>query len=114
MAGKLLSRRRQDRAAAVSSVAAYVHAAAEFPRAAGVWKAAIRTRAGRLNAIQENSRNATPTRSQRDDLLKTAADRLHPSLTNPNFLVFSSRRKIFQRWIADFEDKKLRILDIGG
>ena len=67
-----------------------------------------------MNAIQENSRNATPTRSQRDDLLKTAADRLHPSLTNPNFLVLSSRRKIFQRWIADFEDKKLRILDIGG
>lgn len=67
-----------------------------------------------MNAIQENSRNATPTLTQRDDLLKIAADRLHPSLTNPNFLVLNSRRKIFQRWIAEFGSKKQSILDIGG
>jgi SAM-dependent methyltransferase len=67
-----------------------------------------------LNAIQEAAKSAKSARSQRDDLLKTAADRLHPSLTNPNFLILRSRRKIFQLWIANLEDKELTILDIGG
>jgi SAM-dependent methyltransferase len=66
-----------------------------------------------LNAIQE-TKSAKPVPSQRDDLLKTAADRLHPSLTNPSFLVLRSRRKIFQHWIGQFNEKKLRLLDIGG
>ena len=67
-----------------------------------------------MKAIQEAAKSAKSARSQRDDLLKTAADRLHPSLTNPNFLILRSRRKIFQLWIANLEDKKLTILDIGG
>jgi SAM-dependent methyltransferase len=60
--------------------------------------------------------------SAQNDLLKTAADRLHPSLTNPSFLVLNSRRKILRHWIGQFigplagqlDEKKLRILDIGG
>ena len=52
--------------------------------------------------------------SQRDVLLKTANDRLYPSLTNPNFLVLRSRRKIFQQWISQLDEKKVSILDIGG
>jgi SAM-dependent methyltransferase len=67
-----------------------------------------------LKTIQEAIQSVTPARSQRDDLLKTAADRLHPSLTNPSFLVLNARRKIFQRWISQFDEGKLSILDIGG
>ncbi len=67
-----------------------------------------------MKAIQEPIHSVTPAGSQRDDLLKTAADRLHPSLTNPSFLVLNARRKIFQRWIGQFDERKLSILDIGG
>ena len=69
---------------------------------------------GKANAIQEAVKSAKSTRSQREGLLKTAADRLHPSLTNPSFLVLRSRREIFQGWIAQFDEKKLSILDVGG
>jgi hypothetical protein len=64
-----------------------------------------------LKTIQAST-NKAPT--ERNQLLKAAADRLNPSLTNPSFLVLHSRRKIFQRWIAELPDKKLTILDIGG
>ncbi len=65
-----------------------------------------------MKAIQKSSHDAlAPDRS---DLIRTAADRLQPSLTDPSFLVLRSRRKIFQRWIATFEDAELSILDIGG
>ena len=67
-----------------------------------------------MNATQEAAKSAKTAQSQRDDLLKTAADRLHPSLTNPNFLVLRARRKIFQRWISQFDQKEMDILDIGG
>jgi SAM-dependent methyltransferase len=52
--------------------------------------------------------------SERETLLKTAADRLNPSITNPNFLVLRSRRRIFQKWISGLPDNPLRVLDIGG
>jgi len=64
-------------------------------------------------AIYHPVTNAPPATS-RDGLLKTASGRLHPSLTNPSFLVLRSRRKIFQRWISQLENKRLTILDIGG
>lgn len=40
--------------------------------------------------------------------------RLHPRITNPNFLVLRSRRTIFKNWISSISGSKLRILDIGG
>jgi SAM-dependent methyltransferase len=52
--------------------------------------------------------------SQRDALFKTAASRLHPRLTDPNFLVLRSRRIIFEKWIAQFSGEDLTVLDIGG
>jgi SAM-dependent methyltransferase len=52
--------------------------------------------------------------SERENLLKTADDRLNPSITNPNFLVLRSRRRIFQKWISSLPDNPLRVLDIGG
>jgi len=54
------------------------------------------------------------TSVQRDVLLKIARDRLYPSLTNPNFLVLRSRRRIFQRWINLLGKENLRVLDVGG
>lgn len=40
--------------------------------------------------------------------------RLHPSLTNPSWLVLRKRREILQRWFAAFGDRKLHVLDLGG
>ena len=48
------------------------------------------------------------------ELLKTAHARLHPSLSNPSFLVLESRRKIFQNWIEQLGRRPATILDVGG
>jgi SAM-dependent methyltransferase len=40
--------------------------------------------------------------------------RLHPSLTNPNWLVLRKRREIFQRWLASLDAHNLDVLDVGG
>jgi SAM-dependent methyltransferase len=54
------------------------------------------------------------TQASRTELLKIAHDRLHPSLTDPNFLVLRSRRRIFQSWISSLKGTSLTILDVGG
>lgn len=46
-------------------------------------------------------------------LLKTAHQRLYPSLTASSYLVLQSRRKIFTQWARGFGGS-LRVLDIGG
>ena len=48
-----------------------------------------------MKVIQESVNSAQS--ADPDELLKTATDRLYPSLTHPSFLVLRSRRKIFQR-----------------
>jgi SAM-dependent methyltransferase len=55
-------------------------------------------------------------RSQPDaqSLLRQAQERLHPALSDPNWLVLRARRKIFEEWIALIPGKALRILDVGG
>lgn len=40
--------------------------------------------------------------------------RLHPSLTNPSWLVLNKRRKILERWLTRFPSGGLMILDVGG
>ncbi len=52
--------------------------------------------------------------TEHEQLLKTANARLHPSLTDPNFLVLDSRRRIFKKWIAELPHRPLQILDVGG
>jgi len=47
------------------------------------------------------------------ELLQTAAQRLHPSLTNPNYLVLRSRRLIFSGW-AERLGRDLTVMDVGG
>jgi SAM-dependent methyltransferase len=41
-------------------------------------------------------------------------ERLHPSLTNPSWLVLRRRREIFRRWLAQREGNSLDVLDVGG
>lgn len=50
----------------------------------------------------------------RADLLKTANQRLHPSITNPNYLVLRRRRLILGRWMESIPGDRLVVLDIGG
>jgi SAM-dependent methyltransferase len=49
-----------------------------------------------------------------ESLLRQAQERLHPPLSNPNWLVLRARRQIFENWIALIPGKALRILDVGG
>ncbi|MGA9497587.1 MAG: class I SAM-dependent methyltransferase [Terriglobales bacterium] len=47
-------------------------------------------------------------------LLGTASQRLHPSLTDPSYLVLRSRRIIFSNWVSQLRRQNLTVLDIGG
>lgn len=49
-----------------------------------------------------------------EKLQKLAHDRLHPSITNPNYLVLRRRAQLFATWIGQVPGKDLRVLDIGG
>ncbi len=40
--------------------------------------------------------------------------RLHPSITNPNWLVLRQRRVIFRRWIDAMNLRRANVLDVGG
>ncbi len=46
--------------------------------------------------------------------LKVADARLHPSITNPNYLVLRRRRLILDEWITGIPGDGLRVLDVGG
>jgi SAM-dependent methyltransferase len=50
----------------------------------------------------------------RAELLKIANARLHPSLTNPSYLVQRSRRLILSHWMEKISGDRLMVLDIGG
>lgn len=54
-------------------------------------------------------------RNLSEEPLRLSKDRLHPSLTDPNYLVLRSRRIIFTRWISELiPSQDLRVLDVGG
>jgi len=48
------------------------------------------------------------------EVIQQGRRRLHPSLTNPNWLVLRERRRIFGRWLAQLPSGKLSVLDVGG
>lgn len=48
------------------------------------------------------------------ELLKIAAGRLHPSITDPNYLVLRRRRLILGQWLERIPGKQLVVLDVGG
>jgi SAM-dependent methyltransferase len=41
-------------------------------------------------------------------------ERLHPSLTNPSWLVLRKRREIVQKWLGSLDVRDLDVLDVGG
>jgi SAM-dependent methyltransferase len=49
-----------------------------------------------------------------DTVNREGRERLYPSLTNPSWLVLRERREIFRRWFAQFDDRPLDVLDVGG
>jgi SAM-dependent methyltransferase len=48
------------------------------------------------------------------ELLKIADGRLHPSITNPNYLVLRRRVQIFARWLQNIPGDCMAVLDVGG
>jgi SAM-dependent methyltransferase len=59
-----------------------------------------------------------PQTAHGDDPLREAnregRERLHPSLTNPSWLVLRERRKLFVRWFSELPAVPLNVLDLGG
>jgi SAM-dependent methyltransferase len=49
-----------------------------------------------------------------EQVTRDGRERLHPSLTNPHWLVLKKRREIFEEWIAKLPPGRLRVLDLGG
>ena len=49
-----------------------------------------------------------------EQVRRTAHERLHPSLTNPNRLVLDTRRKLFERWLSQVPGSSLKVLDVSG
>ena len=49
-----------------------------------------------------------------EEVRREARERLHPSITNPNWLILRARRKLFTSWVAGMSGDSLRILDVGG
>jgi SAM-dependent methyltransferase len=49
-----------------------------------------------------------------EEVQRAGRERLHPSLTNPNWLVLRERRKIFQGWLQNIAARDLWVLDVGG
>jgi SAM-dependent methyltransferase len=49
-----------------------------------------------------------------DTVNREGRERLHPSLTNPSWLVLRRRREIFRKWLARVDGHDLDVLDVGG
>jgi SAM-dependent methyltransferase len=51
---------------------------------------------------------------KRAELLRIADKRLHPSITNPAYLVLRRRRLILDAWLKGIDGDSLTLLDVGG
>jgi len=49
-----------------------------------------------------------------DQALRDSRSRLHPSLSNPNWLILRHRREIFQAGLSRLPERNLSVLDVGG
>ena len=49
-----------------------------------------------------------------EQVQKTGKERLHPSITNPNWLVLRKRRELLISWLKDIPSGSLSVLDVGG
>lgn len=64
-----------------------------------------------LSSVKTNN---APEEPDQLALLRTGDQRLHPSLTDPSYLVLRSRRLIFSKWIKQLGRENLTVLDVGG
>jgi SAM-dependent methyltransferase len=55
-----------------------------------------------------------PPQSTLDQALNDSHGRLHPSLSNPNWLILRQRREIFRAGLDRLPEGNLSVLDIGG
>jgi SAM-dependent methyltransferase len=49
-----------------------------------------------------------------EQVTREGAERLHPSLTNPSWIVLTRRREFLREWLATLPAAKLNVLDLGG
>jgi len=49
-----------------------------------------------------------------DELVRAGRERLYPGISNPNWIVLRSRRRIFRRWFHALQLQDAKVLDIGG
>jgi SAM-dependent methyltransferase len=49
-----------------------------------------------------------------EEVNREGRERLHPSLTNPSWLVLRERRRLFQGWMSELGSGQLSVLDVGG
>jgi SAM-dependent methyltransferase len=47
-------------------------------------------------------------------LVRAGRERLYPGISNPNWIVLRSRRRIFSRWFQALHLQDVKVLDIGG
>lgn len=81
--------------------------AGDFPAAALVAAAEVRSEPAHQADVEDRPRNFEP-------LSELAHQRLYPSLTDPSYLVLRSRRLIFSRWVEALPGEHLTVLDVGG
>ena len=55
-----------------------------------------------------------PLRETLHQVLYDGQSRLHPSLTNPNWLILRRRKKIFEEGLSRLAEHNLSVLDVGG
>jgi SAM-dependent methyltransferase len=48
------------------------------------------------------------------ELVRAGKERLYPGISNPNWVVLRSRRRIFCRWLQSLSMPNAKVLDIGG
>ena len=48
------------------------------------------------------------------EIEREGRERLHPSLSNPNWLVLRERRRLFHTWLSLISGQHLEVLDVGG
>jgi len=49
-----------------------------------------------------------------EELVRAGRERLYPGISNPNWIVLRSRRRIFSHWFQALHLQDARVLDIGG
>src|SRR5689334_24599442 len=55
-----------------------------------------------------------PSSETSAQVARMSRQRLHPSITDPSWLILRRRRALFTRWLERLPGKDLEVLDVGG